>query len=557
MDMPENEERLETLLEIIPNPARPEESAPYHIELTDVQHDRTLEADFDLDLQALEEKFEAASPEEYGAYLFTQVFEESADEAGEKGKIGRRLRELLGRVEDEQREDMILKLEIARKLGVLRRLAWEAMLNPAEAQALAADRRLAFYRDVNVDAPQRMPILGRPRVLVAVVSPEENQMARLNSDLRESGEISEDLKALPVQKEQERLEKLFDTLLPKLTYVILEPQPGKSTCEQISEALQEGEFHVLHLSSHGLVSKERKLAQLVLVDADGRYELVSEEDFAKIFQPHLQVRLVLLNACHSGETALGGTFSGLAPRLMQRVPAVIGMQRQWYAGRPDDDFCRVFYTELTHHGYVDRALQRARQRLHEKKPQKWIWSTPVLYLHLGKGRLFEPEKPRPVAEGEEARPVKTAPVEEVRGTGRKGGAGIRFGKGSVTEDLKISGRVAGRDIYEGGALPADLLGAEAGIGIDIDDEAHVKGVEIREDVAAGSIYRMAVEEQESKRFGKRQQRQALVNLLDYYKKQRKKLETELKKPEADRERLREEIDDLIDGIEELGEELGE
>lgn len=554
--MPEREGRLEAILEIIPNPVAPGEAAPYHIELTDLQHDRTLEADFDLDLQWLEEKSRAASPDEYGIYLFRQVFEESIDEAGQKGKIGQRLRELLRRVEDEQRDDLVFKLEIAGKLGALRRLAWEAMLDPLRAQALAADRRLAFYRDVNVDAPQSTPIRGRPRVLVAVISPDEGQMARLNKDLRESGEINQDLRVLPVQEEAERLRKLFDTLLPKLTYVILEPQPGKSTCEQISEALQDGEFHILHLSSHGIISGRKKVAQLVLLDADGRYQLVSEEDFAKIFEPYLQVRLVLLNSCHSGETALAGTLSGLAPRLMQRVPAVIGMQRQWYTGRADDDFCRVFYTELTKHGYIDRALQRARHRLRERKPQKWIWSTPVLYLHLGRGRLFEPEKPRLVPEREKVRLSGIIPAGRTTEIGRTGRMGIRFDRLTMVEK-KADRRVARRDIYELGTLPAKQESEEIGSDIEAEDEAQVKGVEIQDDVTASGIYRVAVEEQESKRYGKKQQRRALVNLLTYYQEQRQKLEDELKRSNIDRERLREEIDDLVDGIEEIMQELRE
>ena len=222
-------------------------------------------------------------------------------------------------------------------------------------------------------------------------------MARLNQRLRQKGEIQEDLEVLDV-KEEKRLEILFNTLTPAasrqaITYHLLKPEAGKSTCQQLSEALEDGEFHVLHLSCHGLISKVDHSVRLVLLNEEGRPTLVSEQEFARIFRSNMKVRLVLLNACHSAETSQASGFSGIVPRLLparargDRHAAPVVHRRARYRILPHV-LHRIEQAWLCGSGLAARA----RQRLFEHKPQKWVWSTPVLYLHLVKGRLFEPEK---------------------------------------------------------------------------------------------------------------------------------------------------------------------
>ncbi len=552
--MADEESRLEAILEIIPNPPGQADPLPYHLELTDTSLDSTLEADFNLDLPELEALLDEDTPESYGAYLFRQVFEESVDEDGKKGRIGARLRQLLQRVEDGECEELVLKLEIARKLGALRSLAWEATLNPAEEHALAADRRMAFYRDVNVDAAQRPPIQGTPNVLIAVVSPDEAQMARLNQRLRQKGEIQEDLEVLDVKEEEKRLEVLFNTLTPgssrqAITYHLLKPEAGKSTCQQLGEALEDGEFHVLHLSCHGLISKEDHSVRLVLLNEEGRPALVSELEFARIFRSNMKVRLVLLNACHSAETSQASGFSGIVPRLLPRVPAVIGMQRQWYTGVPDIKFCRMFYTELSKHGYVDRALQRARQRLFEHKPQKWVWSTPVLYLHLVKGRLFEPEKRSSTSKPTPSKPVTHKPTLHPEYYGGLVGLPGKPKAGGTYRGFPGKHTIKGHGPLEYAGLPP---------GDDIEDLLHGIGAEEEEgeeEAAPVNIYKQGVLVQAQEKFSKTKQRRALQELLGYYEQQHRELITQRDQPGANQERLDEEIEELEESVQALNQEF--
>ena len=75
-----------------PQPTRTGRSrCPITSSLTDTSLDSTLEADFNLNLPELEALLGEDTPETYGAYLFRQVFEESVDEDGKKGRIGARL----------------------------------------------------------------------------------------------------------------------------------------------------------------------------------------------------------------------------------------------------------------------------------------------------------------------------------------------------------------------------------------------------------------------------------------------------------------------------------
>ncbi|MBN2146746.1 MAG: CHAT domain-containing protein [Anaerolineales bacterium] len=536
--MAKQEFRPEALLEIIPNPAG--DAFPYHIELTDLQMDRTLEADFTLDLGTLKGLFAQSDPAGYGEYLFTQVFHESVSESGSKGEIGNRLDELLREVENKQGE-LTLKLEIARKLHPVRAIAWEALLDPQKARALASHPQLAFHRDVNIDAPQREAIQGKPRVLVVVASPDKTQLELLAQRYR--GEIQENLTPINIDEEVKELTHLFEPLRTHLTYHILQPQPGQTTIESISAALRGGGFHILHLSSHGATIKGK--AYLILTGAQGEAKLVSEEEFAKTFSGYADMRLVVLDACRSAEYSDTAAISGMVPRLMQHVPAAIGMQRPWYTGSADRRFTTTFYAELGKHGYVDRALQRSRHSLREWQPQRWEWGTPVLYLHLKQGRLFEPE----ARSSSERRTSRTRP--------QAGGTGIHIGKDAKVEGLKIKGRVAGRDI--GAKPPGDEKepkeAANGGTGIKIDEGATVKDVEIKGEVAGGNIYRELVMLQENERFGKKKQRQALMAQVAYYEEKSEDLALLLEEPGEDRERLEEELNDLQDEIEEARRKL--
>jgi len=523
--MSNGQPQMAVAFKVVPNPAT--QKYPYRLKMTDLRVDRTVQANFELDLDKLKQLFKGSDPHKYGEYLYHQVFRQSVNDLGQAGKILERWREMLNQAQNEGSDGLTVKLEIETTLPDLQALAWEYLFDSESALALGADQRVIFSRDVDVDAPSREPIAGSPHVLVAIVSPSQaalDQLAQQCEQMDPQCQIK--LEQIPVKDEVDRLTKLFKTLRPGLLYTIQSwPQAGaeNSARDEIVQALDGGPFHVLHLSCHGVILKNR--AYLVLTKADGQVDLVPEDEFADLFKGRPHLRLVLLDACQSAQQSQEGTYSGLAPKLMWQVPAAIGMQRTWYTGVADDRFSRAFYGELCRRGYVDRALQLARKDLRNWRPDRWDWGTPVLYLRLNRGQLFQPQ-----GEAASPQPPPQPQVERVE-TMRSGGKGLYFGPGAKLKNVEITGRVAGGNIVDGQGIPDDMAKAKPGVGIHFEG-AEVEDLKLHGEFAGGHIYRQALAKQASESFGKSEQMRAIRERLAYYNERLNELKAQAEHTEA-------------------------
>jgi hypothetical protein len=497
--MSEEGNLLAAKLEIVSNNT-PER--PYHV-IFKYGQQRTVEADFNLDLRELKNFFDQSSPEEYGKYLYECVFEESVNSQQKtKGEVGLRLREVIHQAEDAA-GTLRLELEIKNNLPGLHAVSWEYMFDSNFGEtglAFAADHRLALFRNLEVNAPQRKPISGIPRVLIAIINPSEASLARLNSD------YSTTLAPISFSEEKNRLETLFKSIRVQmneansaLLYQILPPE--KSSLDQICSALDDGDFHVLHIICHGLIIDDKSF--LVLVNEDGEAIPVSAEAFAKKFANKTNLRLILLGACQSARQSCSSAFSGVTSQLINYVPAAIGMQRVWFTETAGDKFIDRFYKELCKHGSVDIALQRARQDLRCWKPERWEWGTPVLYLHLDNGLLFCPEK-----KVQRERRV-------TRSKGRKGGTGLFIGGGAKLKNVVIDADAAGGDIFDGVAPPLGNRNSE-GVGIQIKNRS-MEDVVIKGKYAGGSIYKQALDKQALESFAPDYQVQVVRDKIEYYR----------------------------------------
>jgi hypothetical protein len=521
--MPSGPSRVGVVFKVLPNPATLK--YPYRLKMTDLRN-RTVPANFELDLSRLKKLFEKADPQEYGDYLYQQVFLKSMNDQGQTGKILERWRELLHEAQNEEANGLTVKLEIETTLPDVQALAWEYLFDSESVLALGADQRVIFSRDVDVDAPERDPIAGKPHILLALVSPSQAALDQLAQQCRQLDPQSEiNPQEIPARSEADRLSTLFETLRPGLLYTIRSwPQAGgeSSARDEIVQALDDGPYHVLHLSCHGVILKDR--AYLVLTKADGQVDLVSEDEFADLFKSRPHLRLVLLDACQSAQQSQAGTYSGLAPKLMWQVPAAIGMQRTWYTGIADDRFSRAFYKELCRRGYVDRALQLARSSLRTWRPDRWDWGTPVLYLRLNRGQLFQPP-------GQATSPQPSRPQVERAEVMRSGGKGLYFGPGTQLKNVEITGRVAGGNIVDGQGMPDDMAKAKPGVGIHFEG-AQVQDLKLHGEFAGGHIYRQALAKQASESFGKSEQMQAIRERLAYYNERLNELKAQAERIEA-------------------------
>ncbi len=111
--------------------------------------------------------------------------------------------------------------------------------------------------------------------------------------------------------------------------------------DDLLERLRTRRYHILHFSGHGVFERDNKL----FLD-DGGAELSAADFAALVQQQRHSLRLVVLNACRSGQVPVGTEFGGVAWRLLRLgVPAVVAMQRPV----SDTDamrFSRVLYTTL-------------------------------------------------------------------------------------------------------------------------------------------------------------------------------------------------------------------
>jgi CHAT domain/SIR2-like domain len=311
-------------------------------------------------------------PHEYGAELFSDLLPAGSD-------LLSGYREALAIAQHTERL-LRFRLHIASLApAALQGLKWELLYDRSRTLALGCSADLAFSRYCEVQALPGVPLRQQPKLLVAVAAP---------PDLA-------DFKLAPIDREQVE-NSILQALAPLAGLVSWEILDGPVTPVRMRARLVTEEFHVLHLLAHGMLPPGQDAASVVLEREEGGAAFVDENAFAEIFEGIHALRLVALVACHSGTQSSGDPLSGLAPRLVGRgVPAVIAM-RQSISFGAGARFTETFYRNLGRTGCVDRAANEARQQLRLAQRDSDEWGTPILFMRLRDGLLWEPTDMTPV-----------------------------------------------------------------------------------------------------------------------------------------------------------------
>jgi hypothetical protein len=132
-----------------------------------------------------------------------------------------------------------------------------------------------------------------------------------------------------------------------------------------------------------------------MTDSEGMSRAVDSERFRYLMKSRSRLALVVLNSCLGTKSGDGEKFSSVAAGLVKSgVPAVIAMQYEI-----SDDSARViaktFYTSLALNMPVDAALTEARLQIFLDDKNNLEWATPILYMQIPDGQLFEFKGPRP------------------------------------------------------------------------------------------------------------------------------------------------------------------
>jgi hypothetical protein len=171
---------------------------------------------------------------------------------------------------------------------------------------------------------------------------------------------------------------------------------AKPNLPALGRQLRKAEYHVFHFIGHGGFDKDAEDGVLLFVNEEtGDSDRISGAELGDMLHDETSLRLAVLNACEGARAAVDDPFAGVATSLIEReVPAVIGMQFE-ITDRAAIIFSSEFYAALADGMPVDTAIAEARKMIYADKNQT-EWGTPVLFMRVQDGRLFDVAAHSPV-----------------------------------------------------------------------------------------------------------------------------------------------------------------
>lgn len=207
--------------------------------------------------------------------------------------------------------------------------------------------------------------------------------------LRVLGVISNpsDCEALDVERERANLERaltgLTDAGAIELTWL------ERPTLPALLTALQRETFHALHYIGHGSYDRDAEQGVLLFEDDAGWRHPVSGDRLGTVLHDFSHLRLAVLNACEGARSARTDPFAGVAGALVQRdIPAVVAMQFE-ISDEAAITFADGFYRPLAAGAPVDTSVSAARLAMLAERGDDIEWGTPVLFMRVPDGRIFD------------------------------------------------------------------------------------------------------------------------------------------------------------------------
>ncbi|MBD2000922.1 CHAT domain-containing protein [Leptolyngbya sp. FACHB-541] len=292
-----------------------------------------------------------------------------------------------------QHRGEVLRLRLGLKGSRLPRLPWEVLHetdSPAERmrqrdglslppRPVATGTGVVFSR-YQPGTSLTLPVSPLPqepdqplRILMVIAAPTDQKRLELK---REATHLQQELR-----HQSGSLPESLTGTLPEIQLTILD-QPGR---EQLTQALEQGQFQVLHYAGHSNLGASG--GNLYLVNnKTGLTEILTGDDLAGLLVNN-GIRMAVFNSCRGAYTAAADPMSdmgerNLAEALVGRgIPAVLAMAERI----PDDvalTLSRLFYRNLKQGYPIDLSLSRARQGLISAYGSHQLyWALPILYLH--------------------------------------------------------------------------------------------------------------------------------------------------------------------------------
>ncbi|MEH1790726.1 cell division protein HetF [Nostoc sp.] len=278
-----------------------------------------------------------------------------------------------------QNHQQVLRLRLGLKDTRLARLPWEVM--HAGDRPLATGPYVAFSRfqsGISGASPlraQNMPTpleQGGVKVLMVIASPSDQ--VRLDLQKQEAIKLQAEL-----QRQTSRLAE-GSKRLPEIELTVLD-QPGR---EELTQALEQGRYHVLHYSGHSNLGSNG--GEIYLVSRrTGLTEILTGDDLAGLLVNN-NIQMAVFNSCLGAYTPASNPSGdtgerNLAESLVKRgIRSVLAMSERI----PDEvalTLTQLFYRNLSQGYPVDLCVSRVRQGLISAYgSHQMYWALPILYL---------------------------------------------------------------------------------------------------------------------------------------------------------------------------------
>ncbi len=268
----------------------------------------------------------------------------------------------------------VLELRLGLKGRDLPRLPWEVL--HAGDRPLATGTDLVFSRyqpGTSLFKQTRILPSGGPlKILMAIASPSDRDNLQLSREVLQLQQELQNRSANPIKNG-------FHS--PEIQLTILE-QPDR---EQLTQALEQGHYQVLHYAGHS--NPGSRGGELYLVSSrTGLTETLSGDDLAGLLVNN-GIQMAVFNSCRGAYGGPSGITDdsperNLTEALVKRgIPAVLAMAESI----PDEvalTLTRLFYRNLNQGYPVDLSLSRARAGLISTYGSHQLyWALPILYQH--------------------------------------------------------------------------------------------------------------------------------------------------------------------------------
>jgi len=169
--------------------------------------------------------------------------------------------------------------------------------------------------------------------------------------------------------------------------VRLERLPDPATPARLLDRLSDGPVHIVHFVGHGDYDEATQDGVVYFCTEYSTKNKIGADRLGSVLQDVEDLKLVVLNACHSARGDSHDVFGGMAQGLVRfSVSAVAAMQFP-ISDKAASTFSRSLYRAIARGNPVDQAIASARKAILMAYPSEW--ATPVLYLRTNDGVIFD------------------------------------------------------------------------------------------------------------------------------------------------------------------------